>query len=248
MAGIPQADLNDKLLQAEQPENKANAKLFKAIARDNGTLIEDLVKNGGADIEAYNSRGYTPLHEAAQQGKEKAVYALIRNKADVTSRTVDEDRMTALHLGTLSNNTMVLAHLLMTVSPKDRAIPDAKGRTPLMLAVQNGFENLALDTLSGEDLELATSDGRTALHHAVDHSYENICRRLLYLGAKVLARDNDGWTPLHIAASHGKIAIVKLLLKWNADPDAETNDGRTPLDLAEENNFVPVVTLLQEMA
>lgn len=113
-----------------------------------------------------------------------------------------------------------------------------EGKSPLILAVHLGHENLVkllLDKMETDaDLEAKDSHARTALSMAVQLGRVNIFRLLLNSGRFDLnSRDSNGDTPLMIAASQGDEGIVELLLKTaTVTVDGRNNEGKTALLLA----------------
>ena len=54
-----------------------------------------LLLAGKAEVDAKDNKGYTPLHWAADEGKEEAVFSLLQNKAEVNAK--DNNGYTPLH-------------------------------------------------------------------------------------------------------------------------------------------------------
>ncbi len=62
--------------------------LFRAAARGDASLIEELIASG-ANVNASSLRGFTPLHRAAQHGHANAASILLKRGANVHATTVD---------------------------------------------------------------------------------------------------------------------------------------------------------------
>jgi len=123
---------------------------------------------------------------------------------------------------------------------------DAKGRTPLMIALRR--DNVNVDTVQllldhNADVNAMPEDGTTALISATLGNNISIVRLLPEKGADVNAKQKDGRTALIYAAS---IDIIKLLLDKGADVKAKAQDGWPALPHAITDGKVDVVRLLLE--
>ncbi len=210
----------------------------------------------GADPQARDKNGWTPLHLAAQFNRNPAVVTLLLDRgADPQART--KGGTTPLHGAAQSTVTLddpavdALLPAVVTLLLDRGADPQARdenGTTPLHRAAQFN-ENPAVVTLllnRGADPQARDENGTTPLHRAAQFN-ENpaVVTLLLNRGADLQARDKNGTTPLHGATPFNDPAVVALLLDRGADLQAQDKDGTTPLHLAAQFNRNPaVVTLL----
>ena len=151
-----------------------------ALARADGDLLQaadggDVAAvraalAAGADVEARDAIGATPLLVAAAANPNTSVLAaLLDAGADVTA--VDTYGWTALHRAAfLQDDPRRLVLLLAAGAPPDAV--DTTGRTPLMLAAERGREPLLLDALldGGAEPWYRDAEDRRALDLAWDNT------------------------------------------------------------------------------
>lgn len=99
---------------------------------------------------------------------------------------------------------------------------------------------------AGADVAARDPSGRTVLHHAAGLADTSAVGLLLDAGAELDARARDGTTPLHAAARAGKAATVAMLLERGANVNVTDNEGATPLYIAARNGKLAVAIDLLE--
>ncbi|EFX05479.1 ankyrin repeat-containing protein [Grosmannia clavigera kw1407] len=234
----------------------------------------ELLLNRGADVNAANSNGRTPLSHAARNGHKTTVNLLLNRGANINA--ADSDGQTPLHDAVWNGNETTIKLLLdrgadINAADSDDWTPlhdavwvghvatvkllldrgadinaaDSKGRTPLHDATRNGNETTMKLLLDrGADINAADSKGRTPLHDATRNGNETTIKLLLDRGADINAADSDDWTPLHDAVSNRHETTVNLLLDRGADINAFNSKGRTPLHDAACDGHETTVKLL----
>jgi len=210
------------------PAIDANALLSTAC--DFGDLqISSLLIGKGADVSAADKYGWTRLHRALSERKEKLARLLIDKGADVSA--ANKDGETPLHCTSWWGGEQV-ARLLIDKGP-DVSAADKYGQTPLHWALTVGNEEMAQILIDkGAEVSAADKDGVTPLHRALSRGSEKVARLLIDKGADVSAADKYGQTPLHCASWGGCGRVARLLIDKGADVPAADKSGRTPLDLA----------------
>jgi ankyrin repeat protein len=131
-------------------------------------------------------------------------------------------------------------------------VQDEKGKTPLNLAVELGFADIArLLVERGADVNLADQENWSPLHHAADSGDLETARLLIEKGATLNSATQvqknflvGGWTPLHLASLKGHALLVDLLLDHGAEVDSRDGAQRTPLILSAESNNPQIAGLL----
>jgi ankyrin repeat protein len=88
------------------PRNAQTEALFRATIEGNTEMVKSLVSSPGADVNATNERGSTPLLEAARFGHDDICRVLIAAGADLKAK--DNDGKTALMLAVQNNHDDVV--------------------------------------------------------------------------------------------------------------------------------------------
>ena len=193
----------------------------------------------GADVEARSTTGRTPLHSASDPA---VIEALVAAGADVEAR--NNDGQTPLHSAAFRTRDPTVIEALVAAGA-DVEARDNDGQTPLHWASSFRSDPAAVEALvaAGADVEARSTTGRTPLHSASDPA---VIEALVAAGADLEARDNsflyNGWTPLHWASSFTRDpAAVEALVAAGANLEARDNRGRTPLHTASSSSNPAVV-------
>jgi ankyrin repeat protein len=204
------------------------------------TLIDQ-----GADVNARNKYGDTPLVIAARNGSNETVKALLAGGADVNIKS-QNGWAPILHASQRihNNNNPHLSIEIINALIDKGADVDARtnsGETSIFLSAWNGDVTIVNALLArGANVDVKMQNGETPLIrtvHANVSKYRNdVIKTLIAHGADVNARTDtkisDGYAPLIFAAWNGNTEIVLLLLEKGADVNARTREGKTPLYFA----------------
>ncbi|XP_071926234.1 protein ACCELERATED CELL DEATH 6-like [Coffea arabica] len=233
---------------------------------DSADAVRHILARNCCLLMAKSACGETALHLAARKGHSGIVRALIdyskQNKGcwfcacfvdrcKRMLRMANVEGNTALHEA-VKNNFYEVAKFLVQEDPEFRYRPNHAVETPLYLAVEKGYRDIA-------DLILTTCKSpaylgpghKTALHAAaiwnLPELVELILEKLPNLIKKV---DKFGWTALHYAAKLNHPAklnhedVVRLLLsaeRSTAYVAARNDDSKTALHIAVIHGHVAVV-------
>ena len=90
----------------QRTRNAQTDALFRATVEGNTDMVRSLVSSPGADVNATNDRGSTPLLEAARFGHDEICRVLIGAGANLKAK--DKDGKTALMLAVQGNHDEVV--------------------------------------------------------------------------------------------------------------------------------------------
>ena len=225
--GLTQAGLDQRLLLAVS---------WWGTSRG-GEMCEYLRR--GANVNAKEGVGWTPLHNAAWHRQRGAASLLIQNSANIDPKSAVNE--TPLHVAA-NRNAEGVAALLLANGADVHAKSDMDDETPLHFAARSGAEEVAALLLAnGADIHAKNSwsliEEETPLHVAAKERSEGVAALLLANGADVNAKTR--WrktTPLHYAAGRGSAVMVSMLLAGGADVNAEDEMHVTPLHFAVHSN------------
>ena len=185
----------------------------------------------GADVNAKDSAGWTPLHDVACSSHHKysTVRLLIKNGAEVNARTLNND--TPLHMASGVSSRYFLTVKILLENSAEVDARNSEEQTPLHRASSELFSQPFIVELllnHGADIQARDSQGQTPLHLACNAGNNYIIEYLVDSGANVNAQDSAGRTPLHLACDFGNFFIIKYLIDHGADLKATDFAGRIP--------------------
>jgi ankyrin repeat protein len=217
------------------------------LAVRSGDLNEvNKVLSSGADANARDEMGSTPLIDAAWSGNVEIARTLLQHGADVNA-THREAGSTALEYAVLTGRTAVVKLLLAAGADTDRRY--RYDQTVLHLAAARGFsEILALLISSHAAIGPVDANGNTPLDEAVLHNQAEAVRFLIAHGADVKrVHPADGRGPVHETAIKGFAGLIPILVDAGANPVLRDRSGQTPLDLALAYKNANVVAVLLKL-
>jgi len=264
-----------KLVKATNAEGDTALHLAAGCRRGEASALPliRLLLESGADVEARNSSGQTPLLYSSYAGFQRAVELLLDKGA--TFRYQDRNGRTPLHYAAREGQAAVVELLLGKGA--DPALKDGQGLTPLEYAAQRDRRAVLEVFLRLGRFDPKGPEGTILLRAAASLGREDMVRTLLekgadpdrpvpggepillaYLrgglearalaaiakGADINAKDAAGRTALHIAVEKGLPEAAKALLDKGADPNALDGDGVSPLEIAQDWGAAEMTSLL----
>lgn len=216
--------------------NNGATPLYLACAYKDVDRVRFLLDHG-ADANASDEDGGTPLHQVIAQADErsKAIVDLLLKHGSAP------DIFTHAQLG---RTEKVLA--LLDEKPDLVHAQGPGGQTLLHIAAANGNLDLVKAlVMRGADLEAKNSWAAwTPLHSAACEGRADVVKHLIEHGAKVEVPGGYNQGILYTASMQGHTEVVRLLIAAGADINATTVWGYFPLATAAQEGHIEIVKLL----
>jgi uncharacterized protein len=213
--------LLEKSAKVDEPDRDDQTALMWAAAEGHAEVLELLIK-AGADLKRRLDSGFTAFLFAAREGKTAAVKKLLQHGADVHDAIDTDD------------------------NAGGRDAPD--GTSAVLLAVENGHFELAMDIIQAGADPNDMRNGFTALH------------TLTWVRKPPHGDDEAGQPPPDTHGNLSSLDFIRELVKAGAHVDAElgrgvkgkangsiTFHGAAPFLLACRNADLPMMKLLVEL-
>jgi ankyrin repeat protein len=209
-------------------DSLGNTVLHHATMWKIDSVIPAIVERG-ANTEAVNISGETPLFIAVKANAASTVRALLGAGASLTGR--DSLGNTALHTAVRSNASQAAEALLDANIHIDAY--NLYGQTPLHDAVRLGlYDAQTILVRRGANIEVRDNEGNTPLLLAVRMGNYRSAEHLIASGGDINTRNNAGDTVLHMAVRDERSDLVALLLQNGAPIYSLNGDGESPFSIA----------------
>lgn len=205
------ADVNARSRVEEFPRFSGSVKF------SNSTLV---------DSRSVHQTGTTALFAACAQGQEKMVHLLLENGADANLLREWDDH--PIHAACKGQHTGIVK-LLLERGADVNAEVGVMGRTPLYIASNAGFKELAVVLIEGgahiNKLVKTFGGVDTALMIACSNNHLNMVELLLEKRADVNIQGAS--FPLHSACKNENMEMVQLLVEHGADVNIKREYGNS---------------------
>ncbi len=248
-----------------------NRHLIQASEKCQIDVAKALIEKG-ADINAANEQGITPLHWAVMKESREAVQLFVSSGANAGQS--NKAGYSPLDLACVGANLALIETFIKmgaTVSGecKNAALreatnkgqkeaiqfflengadvngEDSDGNSALMLAYKNDAPEI-LRLLLAERRNRSSEPNSAVLEMAVNNGDMEVAKLLLDHGASADVKSTSGEPLLMVACNRGHEKMVRFFLERGADVNAKDRNGTTPLIVASAMKSTDIVKLLLE--
>ena len=190
------------------------------------------------------TRGWNPLHSAADGGNEVIIETLLSSGLDINSRS--NNGTTPLMVAAAKGQEKTVNFLLSKGA--DPHLKNFMGRNLLHAAAEGGNIFIVRSMLSC-DIDINSKGDKcsaTPLIIATMENHVEVMKYLLQKGADISLTTGSPKrrSALHIASEHGSIAAIELLLSGGLSVDLRDGEGNTPLVCAAACGQIEAVNCL----
>ncbi|CAG0904726.1 unnamed protein product [Cyprideis torosa] len=207
--------------------------LHLAGTDETATLLID----NGAEVNARDKEGQTPVHLATQRDRHSLAQVLLDHGADPDIR--DSDKQTPLHLASTEGHHSIAGLLLDHGA--DPNITDSSKQTPLHLAALRDRHSI-VELLLAHGADVLATDRWSWTPLSKAKTEEVILAIILH--TKDLDRQDQrtGNTLLHSCCLHGNEEAAKSLIEKGARHDVKNIKGKTALDIARAMGYAHIAS------
>ena len=220
------------------------------------STVEKLL-SAGADVNAIDKNGASPLYLACDTGNTELVKMLLSHGANPNIKT--RDMYPILTTCKLCKGQYCDTVKQLLKYKADVNVRDVTGKTALHYALESSYHHstdidkttvlvqLLID--GGADINSASENGETPFYISCSRGLTSVVNKMLQYGAKVDGI-NGKKLPLNVACKNKHMSVVQLLLTCGANPNAEEEGVKDcyhcslPLHIASANDNSELVELL----
>ncbi|MBD3179106.1 MAG: hypothetical protein GF417_05655 [Candidatus Latescibacteria bacterium] len=200
-------------------ERSGSSPLMVACAREGTDRIIEYLLEKGADVNAEDSSGYTPLIWASENSLAAVNMLLARGaRADVVA---------------VNGMTPLIRSVFGIITG------DVTTEVCDTLLAHGADINASLDDEG--------APGLSALLFAANKEMPELVKYLVTKGADVNHREDNGQTALMRAAGEGDLETIRILIEAGADPGIKSNAGETAISIARQKEKTEVVEYLDSL-
>jgi ankyrin repeat protein len=194
-------------------EIAAYSGLHAAAARGDAAEIARLATSG-ANVNARENYGRTPLHVATFGRHREAIDALVKARAD--TNLLERDRYDAVTIASVADDAATLK-VLLQLGASAKLVTSRYDGTALIAAAHLGHDEVVKQLIAaGAPLDHVNNLGWTALIESIvlgngGPRHTETLRAIVRAGANVNLADRNGQTPLQLARQRGYQAMIAIL-------------------------------------
>ena len=177
-------------------------------------VVKTLVE-AGADVNAHNVCGETPLLYSLETGKKDIALYLIKNGSDVNLKY--DNGSSPLGIAAANGYVDIAEKLLEKGAVLDE--PGFENKTPLQLAFSCQQRKMVRFLIEkGADVNIPFEDGRTLAWFAVEMRDGEMLDWLLQAGADITKEDKYGRSALYWAGIRNNDCVLEVIRRHQAQP------------------------------
>ena len=203
----------------------------------------------GADIQAENKHGKTPLMTAVFSQNMELIKTLLKAGAPVDQKAKDGNTALVgmIGMGQEREKEKIAIMKMLLDAGANINEPNKEGDTALHECIKSKWYVEMLKFLVSQNLDssIKNAKGKTALDQAIINENMEATKILLKIEKDLNRLDNYGSTMLHSAILNEKYELVKILLQAGADKAAKDKWGKSAVEFAEGQGNQKMIGLLK---